>query len=113
MSIKGDLAYFRHILDAIREIEGFIAGIEEKDFYQDSLRQSGVIRQLEIIGEAASHISKETKESRPDFPWHAAIGMRNKLIHHYFGVDLDAVWKTVKEDLPGLKKTVKVLLCPI
>lgn len=110
MPIKDDSVYFRHILAAIKEIESFTVDIGEKDFYQDSLRQSGVIRQLEIIGEAAGNISEEARKNYPDFPWRAATGMRNKLIHHYFGVDLNAVWKTVKEDLPSLKNTVENIL---
>lgn len=66
--------------------------------------QSAVIRELEIIGEAAKNVSVETKSKHPDIPWKQMSGLRDKLIHDYFGVDLDAVWETVKRDLPVLKE---------
>jgi len=68
------------------------------------LIQSAVIRELEIIGEAAKNVSVETKSKHPDIPWKQMSGLRDKLIHDYFGVDLDAVWETVKRDLPVLKE---------
>jgi uncharacterized protein with HEPN domain len=74
------------------------------------LVQDGVIRQIEIIGEATKRLSKETKENHSDIPWKDIAGMRDKLIHDYFGVDIDAVWDTVKKDIPTLKKRIGALV---
>jgi uncharacterized protein with HEPN domain len=74
------------------------------------LVQDGVIRQVEVVGEAAKRVSGEVKTKCPDIPWQDITGMRNKLIHDYFGVDLEAVWETVRKDVPRLKSQVESLL---
>jgi len=87
---REDFAYLKHIFDAIAKIEKYLSGVNEQDFYENSLIQDGVIRQLEIIGEAVKRLSTEiTKEK--NLPWQDIAGMRDKLIHHYFGVDLETV----------------------
>lgn len=100
---KDDTAYLRHILDAIMRIEKYTSAVDENRFMADEVVQDATIRQLEIIGEAAKKISTETKGRYPDIEWKDITGMRDKLIHDYFGVDLDAVWDTVVNDLPKLK----------
>lgn len=107
---KDNTVYLRHILDAITTLEGYLQGVNEKKFKTTSLLQDGAIRQIEIIGEAVRHISKDMRRTYPDVPWEDIAGMRNKLIHDYFGVDLDKVWLTTKEDLPLLKKQVMQIL---
>jgi uncharacterized protein with HEPN domain len=101
---KDDTVYIKHILDAIHRVEEYTQNIEYKDFIENHLIQDGVIRQIEIIGEAVKRLSNEIREKYTDVPWKDIVGMRNKLIHNYFGVDVDAVWETVKKDIPVLKK---------
>jgi uncharacterized protein with HEPN domain len=101
---KDDTVYMKHILDAIHRVEEYTQNIEYKDFIKNHLIQDGVIRQIEIIGEAAKRLSNGIKEKYKDIPWKDIVGMRNKLIHDYFGVDIDAVWETVKKDIPVLKR---------
>ena len=91
------------MLDSIDAIESYTEDVSERTFQDDSLIQDGVIRQFEILGEAAKQVSTETREQHDEIPWQDIAGMRDKLIHGYFGVDIDVVWKTVEEDVPHLK----------
>lgn len=101
--------YFRHMLAAIEDIEEFVKGFRRARFVADKKTVSAVVRQLEIIGEAAGRIPKEATRESP-IPWDKITGMRHKLIHDYFGVDVDVVWKTVAEGLPPLKKYLRRML---
>ena len=100
---KDETVYIRHILDAIAKIERYLSGISYEQFNEDTLIQDGVIRQLEIIGEASKRISEDTKASYKGIPWKDITGMRDKLIHDYLGTDIKAVWKTAKDDITDLK----------
>ena len=102
--MKDDSVYLKHILDAIRKIEQYMGNHTLEEFEEDSLLQDGIIRGLEVIGEASSHLSPEMREKMSNINWSSVIAMRNKLIHEYFGVDLGAVWKTATEDVPQLKR---------
>lgn len=108
--MKKDEVYLKHIHDSILTIETFTDGLIYEEFLEDRLIQNGVIRELEIIGEATKNLSSNFKNSHPEVPWKDIAGMRDKLIHGYMMVDLDTVWKVVQEDLPKLKGQVTSLL---
>lgn len=108
--MKNDTVFLHHILDAICQIEEYTAGVNYGEFLEKRLIQDAVVRQLEIIGEATKNLSSDTKEYHPQIPWKEIAGMRDKLIHVYFGVDLREVWNTAKRDLPDLKEVVNMIL---
>lgn len=99
-----DINFIKHIPGAIERIESYTEGLSETDFMNNFLIQDGVIRNLEIIGEASKKITALTKNQNPDIPWKKISGMRDKLIHDYFGVDLISVWLVVENDLRELKR---------
>lgn len=108
--MKNDKIYLRHILDAIETIEEYISGQTFKSFSANKMMIDAVTRQFEIIGEAASNISVDFQEKNSQVPWSKAIGMRNRLIHEYFGVNKKIVWQTCKKDLKKLKGQIEELL---
>ena len=99
---EDDSVRIRHILDAAREAVAFAKGHGRADLDTDRKLNLSLVRLLEIIGEAARGISQEFRDSHPALPWKTMIGMRDRLIHGYFDVNLDVVWQTVTEDLPPL-----------
>lgn len=108
--MRDDHVFVMHILDAINLIEEYLGGVEFEDFISHKLIQDGVIRQLEVIGEVTKHLTPELREKNSNVPWEDIAGMRDKLIHQYFGVDLEAVWDTAQKDLPVLKENVERIL---
>ena len=100
------LDYIKDILNSIDEIEEFVNEIDFKEFVKDRKTFNATIRSLEVIGEAANKVPSFIKEKYPDIPWKEMVGMRNKLIHEYFGIDEEILWETVKKDIPALKRRV-------
>lgn len=105
-----DLVRLKHIIDAIKLIEKFSKDLNFDQFKNDLMAQSAMIRQFEIIGEASTNISSETKNNNPDIKWNLLKDYRNLLIHEYFRIDIIGVWGTVKNDIPNLKKEIQLLI---
>lgn len=108
--MKKDKAYLQDMLDAVNDIERFMKGVSEKAFHADKEKQYAVIRAFEIIGEASKGISKELKVKYSTIPWRDIAGMRDKLIHMYFGVKIELIWGTIQHKIPELKKGIKTIL---
>ena len=99
-----------HILDAAAEARAFIHGVERDELDTNRQLEHSLTRLLEIIGEAATHLSAETREALSEVPWTRVIAMRNRLIHAYFNVNLDYLWDTVVRDLPPLESVIRAHL---
>jgi len=97
----------RDIIEAIADIREFTEGISFEGFSKDKKGIAAVVQKLGVIGEAAKNIGPDIKRDHPDVDWRAVAGMRNKLVHEYFGVSISIIWKTISEDLPVLEKAVK------
>lgn len=104
---RNDLIRIRHILDAVNEALSFARNRTRADLASDRMLTLSLIKSIELMGEAASKVSSETREENPRIPWESMIAMRNRLIHVYFDIDVDRVWDTVTEDLPVLKAAVE------
>ncbi|MDY0263539.1 DUF86 domain-containing protein [Syntrophotalea acetylenica] len=101
--------YLDDILESISDIRTFIANMSYEEFIRDKKTINAVIRSLEVIGEAVKKIPQEVRQKHPDLPWKAIAGTRDKLIHEYFGIDLQILWKTIQSDLSPLEKAIMEL----
>ena len=104
------LDYLNDILDSIADIKEFVMEMSYENFIEDKKTIKAVIRSLEVIGEAANKIPVDVRESYPEIPWQEIIDMRNKLIHEYFGIDIDIIWQTIEDDINPLEETANKIL---
>jgi uncharacterized protein with HEPN domain len=110
--MQRDLAYVIDIFQAARLVRSGIVGITQEAFFSDWLRQSAIVRQFEIMGEATKRLSAEFTNNHPEIPWHSMAGMRDMLIHEYDSVDFEEVWRTAQYDIPQLIELLEPLIPP-
>ena len=106
----GDRARLQHIFDAIKEIESYITNSSYKDFQINSMMQFATVKQLEIIGEASNQLTEHFKKLYKEIEWREIIGLRNILIHEYFGIDTKIVWDILQTDLPKFKIQIEEII---
>jgi uncharacterized protein with HEPN domain len=107
--VKDDRVYLEHIRDAIGDIAAYTASGRDA-FFVDPMRQDATLRKLEVIGQAVKNLSDACKSREPHIPWKQIAGLRDKVIHDYFGVNLEIVWAVVETDLPKLRGAIDHLL---
>ena len=113
MPERREKAHLTDILEAVSRISRYTDGMTETEFLEDLKTQDAVVRNLEIIGEATKALPEEIRDLGGHIPWKSIAGMRDKLIHHYFGVNLDIVWGVVKNDLHPLEEAVQAILAEL
>ena len=107
--MKDDRVYLEHIRDALHDITTY-TNTGRDAFFAEPMRQDATLRKLEVIGQAVKNLSEKTKSHQPNVAWRQIAGMRDKVIHDYFGVNLEIVWVVVEKDLPKLERAVQALL---
>jgi uncharacterized protein with HEPN domain len=107
---KEFLDYIHDIIDAINNMETFVQNMDYEHFASDTKTSFAVVRAIQIIGEAAKNVPSEVRVQYPEIPWKLMAGMRDKLVHEYWGIDLETVWKTLKEDIPPIKPLLENII---
>lgn len=110
MSERPQRLYCQDILESGSAIQMYVNNVNFETFVQDRMRYSAVIREFEIIGEAVGKLSDELKGGYPEIPWQDVKDFRNLLAHEYFGVDLEIIWNTIRDDLPQLMKAIQKMI---
>lgn len=104
-----DLVRVRHMIDAAESATAFVSGRSRVDLQDDKMLQFALVRAIEIVGEAASKVTAETRALSPGIPWQAIVGMRNRLVHAYFDVDGDVLWAAATSEVPALLVQLRAL----
>jgi uncharacterized protein with HEPN domain len=104
---RDDDLYVGHMLDMTRKALELARGVDKTSFDADEKLQLALVHLIQVIGEAARRVSPEFQVRHPDIPWGAIVGMRHKVVHDYMGVDIEVVWDTVQNDLPGLSRMLE------
>ncbi len=107
---REDAIRIRHMIEAAQAALDFVRGRERADLDHDRMLLFALVRAVELVGEAASRISPDARARAPDIPWPAIVAMRNRLVHVYFDIDRDILWKTVKVELPDLVRKLERIL---
>lgn len=107
---RDDRDYLEDIVEAIERIVTYVEGLNYESFAKDTKTQDAVIRNLEVIGEAAKQVSDTLREQHPEIPWREVCGVRDKLIHHYFGINVETLWQIIETDLSPLLSQMKAIL---
>jgi uncharacterized protein with HEPN domain len=109
---KDDWVYVGHMLDMCQQALDISLGKEKPGYDQDITLRLALTHLIQVIGEAAQHVSEKFKQSHPEVPWHEIIGMRHRIVHDYLNVDEDVVWQVTKEDLPSLLAVLEHIIPP-
>ena len=110
MTAQDNWSRLKHISDACQEALKFVENQNQESLQQNRILALALVKELEIIGEAANNISSDCQLKYPDIPWKDMIGMRNRLVHAYFGINYDIVWRTVTESLPIVLRDIEVII---
>lgn len=110
MSERGVLEFLYDILESIKRIEDYTKNIDFEELLKNTMIQDAVVRNIEVIGEAVKNIPNEFKKRYDKVEWRKIAGMRDKIIHFYFGISWEVVWKTIKEKLPLFKEEIKKII---
>lgn len=108
--MRGDDAYLLDMLVAAHKAQAFAAELTYSQFVRSELHQNAILKVLEVVGEAASRVGDDTRQAHPDISWQQIVGLRNRIVHAYFEIDLDVVWRIVQEDLPELISQLEPLV---
>jgi len=107
---KDPKIFLSHILESIKEVEKNTANLKEDEFYRNTTIQDAVVRRLEIIGEATKNLPESFRKKHPGVEWRKVAGLRDIIVHEYFGLSLKLVWKIVQNNIPELKKQISKIL---
>lgn len=113
MKNKSPIIFLQDILDSIQQIEIYITDLDFEDFASQRLIVDAVVRNLEIIGEAAKNLPEDFRQQHQDIPWKNMIGLRNIVIHEYFGIDMSIIWEIITKDLLSIKPTIQNLVMSV